>query len=211
MTNIATYDMASGATGERKLDGDLGEQILYRTLKDAVVQYQSNFRQGDAHTKVRTEINGHIKKPWKQKKTGRARTGDRKNPLWRGGATVFGPRNKRNWNYHLPRKQRLAALRSALAGKLQDSEVKEISSFSFEAPSSKSARKLIADLAPQGTVVVLLSEHNQNAWKSFRNFPQVSVRTAADCNAYDLLAHKWVLAEEGALGNIMGRLTKAGN
>jgi len=208
MSSIATYDMASGANGEREFVAELGEKILYRTLKDAVVQYQSNFRQGDAHTKVRTDVNGHIKKPWKQKKTGRARAGDRKSPLWRGGATVFGPRNNRNWIYHLPQKQRLSALRSALAGKIQDAEVKEISSFSFDAPSAKSARKLLADTVPQGTALVVLAEPNQNAWKSFRNFPRVSVRTAADTNAYDLLAHKWVLVEAGALDNLMSRFDK---
>lgn len=199
MAKLTTYEVASGATGEKEFNADLGDQILYRTLKEAVVQYQANRRQGDAHTKVRSELAGHKKKPWKQKKTGRARAGDRRSPLWKGGATVFGPRNTRRWNYHLPRKQRLVALRSALQGKLQDGEVQELSGLAMDAPSAKAARKVLADCAPQGSVLVLLAEANQPAYLSFRNFPQVRVRVATDANAYDLLAHKWVLAESGAL------------
>ncbi len=199
MAKLTTYEVASGATGEKEFNADLGDQILYRTLKEAVVQYQANRRQGDAHTKVRSELAGHKKKPWKQKKTGRARAGDRRSPLWKGGATVFGPRNTRRWNYHLPRKQRLVALRSALQGKLQDGEVQELSGLAMDAPSAKAARKVLADCAPQGSVLVLLAEANQPAYLSFRNFPQVRVRVATDANAYDLLAHKWVLAQSGAL------------
>ena len=81
MASIGTYDVSSGSTGQKDLSADLGDQLLYRTMKDVIVQYQANSRQGDAHTKVRTELAGHKKKPWKQKKTGRARAGDRRSPL----------------------------------------------------------------------------------------------------------------------------------
>ena len=68
MVSIGTYDVGSGATGQKDFSADLGEQLLFRTMKDVIVQYQANRRQGDAHTKVRTEVAGHRKKPWKQKK-----------------------------------------------------------------------------------------------------------------------------------------------
>ncbi len=209
MAKLATYDAKSGASGSREFKAALGASILYRTLKDAVVMYQSNQRQGDAHTKVRSELAGHTKKPWKQKHTGRARAGDRRSPLWVGGATVFGPRNKRRWNYALPRRQKLVALRSALAGKLQDGEVHEIANFNFATPSSKSARNLLEKCGCEGSVLVLLGESNVNVWKSFRNFPRVSVITAREANAYDLLAHKWVLAQNGALDVIVARTGEA--
>ena len=64
MASIGTYDVSSGSTGQKDLSADLGEQLLYRTMKDVIVQYQANQRQGDAHTKVRTELAGHKKKPW---------------------------------------------------------------------------------------------------------------------------------------------------
>jgi large subunit ribosomal protein L4 len=206
MTTISTYDVAKGAVGEKEISLDLGDQVLYRTLKDAVVMYQSNRRQGDAHTKNRTELAGHTKKPWKQKKTGRARAGDRRSPLWVGGATTFGPRNKRNWYYSLPKKQRLVALRSALLGKLMDNEVKEATGLSFAEPSSKAARAILAGCGMEGSVLVITADRNENVWKSFRNFPKVTICSAADTNAHSLLAHKWVLAEEGALDVIVGRL-----
>jgi large subunit ribosomal protein L4 len=206
MSTIATYDLTTGSSGERELALDLGDKVLYRTIKDAIVQYQANRRQGDAHTKIRTELAGHKKKPWKQKGTGRARAGDRRSPLWVGGATTFGPRNKRRWGYHLPKKQRLVALQSALLGKIRDGEVKEVASLTFEQPSSKAARKMIQACAPKGTVLVLLSEQDRNVWLSFRNFPNVRTRCATDVNAYDLLAHKWVLAQEGALEVAANRL-----
>ena len=199
MTTVATYDVAKGSAGELEFAPELGEKVLYRTMKEVIVQCQANSRQGDAHTKVRSELAGHKKKPWKQKKTGRARAGDRRSPLWVGGATVFGPRNTRRWSYYLPRKQRAVALRSAFMGKLQDNEVKELQGLNLDAPSSKAIRKVIADCAPQGTVLFLTAERSDVVYKSARNFPQASVRTAAEANAYDLLAHKWVLAEAGAL------------
>ncbi len=206
MTTVNTYDVASNKTGEKEISLELGDQMLYRTLKDAVVMYQSNRRQGDAHTKNRTELAGHTKKPWKQKKTGRARAGDRRSPLWVGGATTFGPRNKRNWYYSLPKKQRLVALRSALLGKLTDNEVHVATGLKFDAPSAKAAREVLAGCGLEGSVLVVTADHNENVWKSFRNFQKVSICSAAEVNAHSLLAHKWVLAEEGALEIIVGRL-----
>ncbi|HEX9793122.1 MAG TPA: 50S ribosomal protein L4 [Planctomycetota bacterium] len=209
MVTLQTYDAGSGKLAKRDFEGDLGDRVLFRTLKEAVVQYQANQRQGDAHTKIRSELRGHKKKPWKQKKTGRARAGDRRSPLWRGGATVFGPRNKRVWGYHLPRKQRLVALRSAVLGKLQDEEVREFAGFPVDVPNAKAARNMIAACSPNGSVLVMLSDHDETILKSFRNFPRVTVTTAAQVNAYDLLAHKWVLAQTGALDVVGSRIAAA--
>jgi len=209
MAKVATFDVKTGAAGTREFKAQLGNKVLLRTLKDLIVNYQSNQRQSDAHVKTRGELAGHTKKPWKQKHTGRARAGDRRSPLWVGGATTFGPRNKRRWSYALPQRQRLVALRSALAGKLRDSEVRELLNLAWPAPSASSARKLLADCGCDGSVLVLLDAPNENVWKSFRNFQQVSVTTARETNAYDLLAHKWVLAQQGALEAIVGRTGEA--
>lgn len=206
MVSVPTYDVASAKAGKTEVSLALGEQLLYRTMKDAVVMYNSNRRQGDAHTKTRTELAGHAKKPWKQKKTGRARAGDRRSPLWVGGATTFGPRNTRRWVYHLPQRQRLVALVSALNGKLTDNEVHVATGLSFDKPSAKAAQSILDGCGLTGSVLVMLKEQNENAWKSFRNMPRVSIRPASDVNAYDLLAHKWVLSEEGALEVLAARL-----
>ena len=206
MSTITTYDLGSGKTGEREFSADLGEALLYRTMKDAVVMYQSNSRQGDAHVKTRGELQGHTAKPWKQKGTGRARAGDRRSPLWVGGATTFGPRNTRRWYYSLPKRQRNVALRSALLGKLIDREVTEESGLSFDKPSSKIARQVLQGCnVVNGSVLILTATHDDNTYRSFRNFPRVTVMTGADSNAYELLAHKNVIAQEGALEAMIAR------
>lgn len=206
MSTVLTYDMSSAKTGEQEVNVNLGDKVLYKTLKDTVVMYQSNRRQGDAHTKNRSELAGHAKKPWKQKKTGRARAGDRRSPLWVGGATTFGPRNKRNWYYNFPRQMRHVATRSALLGKLMDKELIQVSGLKFEAPSSSTARKVLADNNLTGSVLVITAERDSNIWKSFRNFQRVSIRTADEINAHDLLAHKMVLMQEGVLESIIERI-----
>jgi large subunit ribosomal protein L4 len=207
MSKITTYDLNSGKKGEKDFNPSLGETVLYRTVKDAIVMYQSNRRQGDAHVKTRGELQGHTAKPWKQKGTGRARAGDRRSPLWVGGATTFGPRNTRRWYYSLPKRQRNVALRSALLGKIQDNEIIEISGLQIEAPSAKVARKVLADCGVDGkSALVLTKEHDDNVYRSFRNFPRVNVMAGADSNAYELLAHKYIICQEGALGEILNRV-----
>ena len=93
-----------------------GERVLVRTLKDAVVMYEANLRQGNAKTKSRGEVAGPNCKMWKQKHTGRARMGSKKVVHWRGGGTAFGPK-PRDYSYHMPTKARRLALRTALARK----------------------------------------------------------------------------------------------
>src|SRR5512134_2985987 len=127
---------------ERVLHDKSGKaRVLYRTLKDAIVMHAANQRQGNAYTRGRDEVVGSNKKPWKQKHTGRARAGDRKSPIWRGGGTVFGPK-PRDWSYHAPAKERRVATRTALLGKLLDGEVVLADLGAFTRPSAKDARKV---------------------------------------------------------------------
>lgn len=195
-----------GSVGQVEVDETaFGEKILYRTLKDVVVNYQANQRQGSASTKSRGEVKGTNKKPFRQKGTGRARAGDCKSPIWRGGGTVFGPRPK-DYSYQMPSKVRRTALRSAVAGKLRDEEVVVIELGGFSAPSSKAARKVLADLGSPKRAIIVLSEANENVHKSFRNFQKVTVRTASDVCAYDLLNGGLVITESGVLEQVAARL-----
>ena len=129
----------AGSVGQVDFDeAPFGGKVLYRTLKDAVVMHQANQRQGTAKTKGRSEVKGTNKKPYRQKHTGRARAGDVKSPIWRGGGTVFGP-HPRDFSYHMPIKARRVALRGALAGKLADGEVVIADLGGFSEPSAKAA------------------------------------------------------------------------
>jgi len=201
----------AGSVGEVEFDEtpfhvktDRG-RVLFRTLKDAVVMYQNNARQGTASTKGRSEIRGTNKKPYRQKHTGRARAGSVKSPIWRGGGTVFGPKPK-NWTYHMPSKARRIASRSALFGKLQDGEVVIADLGEFSAPSAKGARKILADLGAPRRALVILDEHDDNVWKSFRNFPGVSVKEARNVCALDILNGGLLIATGTALESLAQRV-----
>jgi large subunit ribosomal protein L4 len=206
---------AAGSLGqvevdERALFDKSGKaRVLYRTLKDALVMHQANQRLGTAYTRGRDEVVGSNKKPWKQKHTGRARAGDRKSPIWRGGGTLFGPKT-RDWSYHMPAKARRVATRTALLGKLLDGEVVVADLGTFARPSAKSARKILADLGGPRRALVVIESHDEALWKSFRNFPGLSVRTADQVCAHDLVAAGLVIAQSAALEKLTRRVGRAG-
>ncbi len=196
----------AGSVGEVELDvAPFGEKILYRTLKDAVVMFMANQRQGTASTKGRSEVKGTNKKPYKQKHTGRARAGDVKSPIWRGGGTVFGPK-PRDYSYHMPTKARRVALRTALAGKMADGEVVVADLGEWSEPASRSARKVLSDLGSPRRACVVISERNESLYKSFRNFPRVQVRTAAELCAYDVVNGGTIIAEKAAIDQLVERV-----
>lgn len=195
---------------ERALADKHGKsRVLYRTLKDAVVMYAANQRQGNAYTRGRDEVVGSNKKPWKQKHTGRARAGDRKSPIWRGGGTVFGPKT-RDWSYHMPAKEKRVATRTALLGKLLDNEVVIAETGGFTKPSAKAARKLLADLGSPRRALIVIETHDEALWKSFRNFPGVTVRTADQVCAHDLVSGGLVIAQGAAMTKLTQRVGNKG-
>ena len=199
----------SGSIGSVDLDEtSFGEKVLYRTLKEAVIMYQANQRQGTVKTKGRSEVRGTNKKPYRQKHTGRARAGDVKSPIWRGGGTVFGPR-PRSYNFYMPKKARRVALRSALAGKLADNEIVVADLDGITAPSAKAARKILGDLGSPRRALVILSERNENVYKSIRNFPGVVIRLASDLCAYDVVAGGLLIAERTAMDQLAGKFATA--
>ena len=199
----------NGKVAEAELDlASFGDNVRIRTLKDAVVMYHANSRQGTAKTKERSEVHGSHAKPWKQKHTGRARAGDKKSPLWRKGGTIFGP-HPRDFSYHPPAQQRRVALRAALAGKIRDNELVTADLSSFSAPSAKAARAVLSGFQEPRRALVVLAAPNASAWKSFRNFPGVVVKTAAGLNARDVVAGGLVIAERAAIEALAKRVGEA--
>lgn len=212
MVKLKRYDFTSKALSDVEFDEKIfGDRVRVRCLRDAAIMYAANRRQGTVQTKERSFISGTTKKPWKQKHTGRARAGSAKSPLWRGGGTIFGP-HPRDFGYARPRRELVVALRGALFGKLRDQEVALLANFKLGKPSAKSAREMFIALSKAGFVedpkkaqvgndascLVVLPEHNENAWHSMRNFPKVSVKTAAEVNADDVLRNRLVLLTEEA-------------
>lgn len=196
----------AGKLGQVEIDAEpFGEKVLYRHLKDAVVMYQANQRQGNASTKTRSEVHGSGKKPWKQKHTGRARAGDKKSPIWRKGGIVFGPK-PRDYRYDMPAQAKRVALRSALAGKIKDGELSIGVMPKLDAPSSKTARAMLADLGNPRRTMFVIAERNENLWMSLRNFPLVQVKLARDLSAFDVVAGGLIVVEQAAFDALVERV-----
>lgn len=193
MAQLKYFRFAEGTVDAIDVDAEtFGRRSPRRVQREAVLMYLANRRMGTADTLTRAEVNATIRKPWKQKHTGRARSGRVSSPLWRGGGVIFGP-HPRDYSYALPRKELRVATRAALAGKLRDGEVVFVDAISAAAPKTKPFVRMFEKLGIDRTCLVVLPERDENVWKSVRNLPGATVRTAAEVNAYDILSHRNVV------------------
>lgn len=206
MAEIQVLDASTGKSSKQQFEESVfGEKLLGKTLREAVLMYEANLRQGNADTKERNEVAGSTKKLYKQKHTGNARQGSKRAPHWRGGGTVFGP-TPRDFGWAIPRKALKSALRSALLGKFRDGEVSLLKNLKLEKPSAKQARTLLNSLTPAGSSCVVLEDWNEVIWKSFRNFPRVKVTAASSLNAFDVCLYRHLLLTEPALQSLQARV-----
>lgn len=186
-----------------QLDAEkFGGPIRTTLLRDAVIMYEANKRQGNASTKTKAEVAGGGKKPWVQKHTGRARAGSIRSPLWKGGGVSFGPK-PRDYSYAIPRKARKLALFSALAARVRDGELTVVDDLSFNAPKTKQMLMTLKALdINSASCLIIIPKADDVVWKSARNIPHVKVATCASLNAYEILKPKKILITREALGNI---------
>jgi large subunit ribosomal protein L4 len=161
-------------------------------------------RQGTAATKTRGNVRGGGAKPWRQKGTGRARAGSSRSPIWTGGGTVFGP-HPRHYTFKVNRKERRAALRSALSVHAERGTIAVLDPAPFTEPSTKQAAELIADWAGGGSLLVVLNEDQVDVALSFRNLRRVSVLPSDDVGVADLVGAASLLITEEALGELTRR------
>ena len=167
-----------------------------------VKQYLANQRQGTHKAKERGDVKGSTRKIKKQKGTGTARAGDIKNPLFRGGGRVFGPR-PRNYGFKLNIKQKRLARKSALSYKAKDGAITVLEDFSFDAPQTKQYSELLSNLgALDKKSLLVLSDSNKNVYLSSRNLQGAKVVTASQINTYDLMNASSVILAEGSIEKI---------
>ena len=166
-------------------------------LHQAVVAHLANQRQGTSMVKSRAEMSGGGTKPWRQKGTGRARSGSNTSPVWVGGGRAFGPEPK-DWRMGLPKKMRRAALKSALSAKAAENKFLLVQDFDLEAPKTKTIARLFDKLGVSEKKVLFLWEGRNNLEKSSRNLPYVLSKRAVLVNPYDLVWADWVVATESA-------------
>lgn len=182
--------------------GEVNDHAIYLAVK----QYLANQRQGTHKAKERGEIAGSTKKIKKQKGTGTARFGNIKNPIFRSGGRVFGPR-PRNYGFKLNKKVKTLANRSALAKKAQDDRLVIVEDFTFEAPRTKNFAEILKnfDLDGQRAVVVLAGD-DENVYRSARNIPKTEVVTADRLNTYSIMNCQKLLITVEAVKTVEERL-----
>ena len=175
-------------------------------VHEVVVALQANARQGTHKTKTRKEVRGGGIKPFRQKGTGRARRGSSREPVLRGGGTVWGPR-PRSYRQAVTTRSRRQALCCVLSERLRAEELSVVTGLTVEAPKTKPFAEMISKVSHEARRTLLVSAAiDQNVLLSARNIPSVTVRTAADLNALDVLAATRVIVQEEALNQLEERL-----
>lgn len=162
---------------------DVNPQVIH----DAVTVYLANCRQATAKTKKRHEIHGTNKKPWRQKGTGRARSGDCKSPIWVGGGTVFGPDGTQNYKLSQNKKAHKLALKGVLSEKVASSSIIVVDSLSLEKASTNEFAKTLKALAGEGKILFVANGENENLVLSARNIANVGLVEVENVAVYDVL------------------------
>lgn len=171
-------------------------------IYQAVRSYLSNRRQGTHKAKERDEVKGGGKKPFRQKGTGRARQGTSRSPINKGGGTIFGPRPHRYY-LSLPKKAARLARKSALSLKAKENEIMVIEDFSFDSPKTKDLNNIIKALKlDTRKTLFLLSDKNDNLYKSGRNIENLNVMISDKAATYDLINNKMILLQKSAVDNL---------
>ena len=183
-------------------DEIFGVQPNEHAIYLAVKQYNAAQRQGTHKAKERGEIKGSTRKIKRQKGTGTARAGSLKNPLFRGGGRVFGPR-PRNYNLDLNKKVKRLARKSALSSKMNDGKIVILEDFTFDQPKTKEYKSILSNLklADQKTLLVI-GDSDKTVYLSSRNIPNADVMRAQDVNTYNLLKAQTVVLSESSVEKI---------
>jgi large subunit ribosomal protein L4 len=186
-------------------DDVFGGRVNTDLMWESVVHANAAERRGTHKTKNRALVSGSGKKPWRQKGTGRARIGSIRNPLWRHGGTVFGPQ-PRSYDFRLPKKAELGALRAALAAKMQGGAVVVVEELSVAEIKTKSAIEMLKRLGVEGKAVLVDLKVDDKLSRSLRNIPGVTLVSSAKLTARSVIDAGRVIATKGALEKLQEAL-----
>jgi len=169
-------------------------------IYQAVRSIQANQRQGTHKVKGRSEVRGGGKKPFKQKKTGRARSGSTRSGVWVGGGSIFGPK-PHDYVLKITAKVKALARKSALSYKAKDNSIVVVEDFSLDAPKTKELTSVLKALSLYGKKTLLITSKNEESvYKSGRNIPTVNIREADKASTYDILDTQVLLIQKSAVG-----------
>jgi large subunit ribosomal protein L4 len=205
MLEIPCYDKEGNRKESVRVEEDLfGKIVKERLLREVIVKYEANRRQGTASTKTRGQVEGSTKKPWRQKHTGRARAGTIRSPIWRHGGVIFGP-HPRDYSLVIPKKVRRAALDSALLSKFIDNEALIVEGFDFSEPKTKKMAALLKKIGIQRSCLVGVAKPDTILFKSTRNIPRVDLQAVDHFNAYEVLKHRNLVLTKEAFDRLVDR------
>lgn len=170
-------------------------------VHQAMVGQLANKRHGTVSTKTRGDVRGSTRKLYRQKHTGRARRGDVKSPLLRGGGVVFGPK-PRTYRQSMPRKMRKLALKCVLSDKVREGNIRLLQELDFEEPKTKAMINVLSSLGIDNSTLILTGQSTPNVVKSAANLPKVKVLPSDLVNVLDLLSYEILIATLPAIRNI---------
>ena len=201
MAQVTVYNKEGKEVDKLELnDAVFGVEINEHLVHMAVVAQLANKRQGTQKAKTRSEVSGGGKKPWRQKGTGHARQGSTRAPQWKGGGMVFAP-TPRDYTIRLNKKEKRAALKSALTSRVNENKFIVVDDLSFDVIKTKNFKAVLDNLKVSKALVVLDAESN-NAALSARNLPTVKTAQVNTINVYDILKYNTVVATKAAGANI---------
>jgi large subunit ribosomal protein L4 len=201
MAQVTVYNKEGKEVDKLELnDAVFGVEINEHLVHMAVVAQLANKRQGTQKAKTRSEVSGGGKKPWRQKGTGHARQGSTRAPQWKGGGMVFAP-TPRDYTIRLNKKEKRAALKSALTSRVNENKFIVVDDLSFDVIKTKNFKAVLDNLKVSKALVVLDAESN-NAALSARNLPTVKTAQVNTINVYDILKYNTVVATKAAVANI---------
>lgn len=198
MANVAIYNMEGNEVGSLELnDAVFGVEINEHLVHMAVVQQLANNRQGTQKAKTRSEVSGGGRKPWRQKGTGHARQGSIRAPQWTGGGVVFAP-VPRDYSFKMNKKEKAAAIKSALSSKVSEDKLIVVDSLDLEAPKTKRMKEVLANLKADKALVVVDGDA-ANTILSVRNLPTARGIYSNSINVYDILKYDAVVITKSAV------------
>lgn len=204
MIEVAVYNMAGEKVDSLSLDeAAFGSTVRVPLLKQALVMYQSNLRQGSARSKSRGMIAGSTRKVFRQKGTGRARVGPIRSPIRRGGGRAFA-KLARSFRKDLPAKARRLARNSAILDKLQSQNLVVLDELTVSQPRTKDMVAVLNALKLDRSCVLAMAKHDENILKSGRNIPSLDITTVAQLNALDICSKRKMLCTREAIEMLAG-------
>jgi large subunit ribosomal protein L4 len=189
MAKVDVFDKTNNKSGSVVLSDkvfatEVNDSLIYYAVK----HYLAKARLGTASTKTRSEVRGGGRKPWRQKGTGRARVGTIRNPIWKGGGIVFGPR-PRSYDYHMPKKMIHGAIRSVLSQRFKEKKIVVLDELKLDAPKTREIVDMVKAFNKEGKFLVVDDRENKNLMLSVRNIADAKALGGYGVNVYDLLKY----------------------